>query len=232
MRGKFISQRGRMLAWRCFNEARAFCAGNSRMGRRRGDDGRRASMRPAHFAREIAGATATIRALRLASMRPAHFAREIGAGRGGGQRRHRRFNEARAFCAGNWQARAARGPPASRFNEARAFCAGNWRGRPPRRPPATGFNEARAFCAGNWRGHPGPGAGHHGASMRPAHFAREIRMGRRRGDDGQRASMRPAHFAREISPRWKPRHKRLVGNLCESLALLPNLVQAQAVSGG
>lgn len=68
--------------------------------------------------------------------------------------------------------------------------------------------------------------------MRPAHFAREILEMVSYEKHVHVASMRPARFAREISPRWKPRHKQLVGNRCESLALLPNLVQAQTVSGG
>ena len=44
--------------------------------------------------------------------------------------------------------------------------------------------------------------------------------------------MRPAQIAREIRPRWKSHHKQLAGGHCESLALLPNLAQAQAISGG
>ena len=62
-----------------------------------------------------------------------------------------RFNEARAFSAGNrtgsQEILAVRGG----FNEARAFSAGNLPDRPPARFQDQGFNEARAFSAGNLR---------------------------------------------------------------------------------
>ena len=85
-----------------------------------------------------------------------------------------------------------------RFNEARAFCAGN---RPPVRRPArnTGrFNEARAFCAGN-REVVMKSTGEIRASMRPALSAREIVVVPDGMDVLFLASMRPALSAREIT---------------------------------
>ena len=94
--------------------------------------------------RELAGMIA------LASMRPAHSAREISAA------------ELHARAGGN------------RFNEARAFSAGNHRQSVGISDIEWGFNEARAFSAGN----PAPVARKCAllidASMRPAHSAREI----------------------------------------------------------
>ena len=165
-----------------------------------------------------------------------------------------RFNEARAQCAGSCSTRRSSWSPPTRFNEARAQCAGSChlpripvaslRGfnearaqcagssPPARRRPRRGrrFNEARAQCAGSWR--PGAAARRgREASMRPAHSAREV--GHQLAHHGAvaHASMRPAHSAREVRHRRNPHHKQLVGGHCESLALLPNLVQSQAVDG-
>ena len=78
MRGKSAQSRRRHAAsQRRFNEARALCAGS-----------------PA----------ATAWALlpnKIASMRPAHYAREVTAAGGRQAGRHRSFNEARALCAGS-----------------------------------------------------------------------------------------------------------------------------------
>ena len=58
-------------------------------------------------------------------MRPALSAREIASGECGHDAREGRFNEARAFCAGNQVHRVEHPCPSACFNEARAFCAGN-----------------------------------------------------------------------------------------------------------
>ena len=84
-----------------------------------------ASMRPAHYAREVVEVVLQPSAETNASMRPAHYAREV---------------------AGGWRRCLRR---SGRFNEARALCAGSFR-----RP-------ADALAAGL-------------ASMRPAHYAREV----------------------------------------------------------
>ena len=138
-----------------FNEARAFCAGNrGQYRRRRRGVALEASMRPALSAREISAVYGSVlRAeVRVASMRPALSAREIpefGAMLAGAvnasmrpalsareievlrphpQKANVRFNEARAFCAGNRiivELEVSRNTPLITFNEARAFCAGN-----------------------------------------------------------------------------------------------------------
>ena len=111
---------------KCFNEARAFCAGNSLAALWRPVDPCAASMRPARFAREIFRTHPNQIHTRYASMRPARFAREILQSVIGFIVLLLRFNEARAFCAGNSQ-EGHRWPTDRRgFNEARAFCAGNW----------------------------------------------------------------------------------------------------------
>ena len=85
-----------------------------------------------------------------------------------------------------------------RFNEARAFSAGNQDRFMATLAAEDGFNEARAFSAGNLGlgGIRGARIAH--ASMRPAHSAREIQEGASLLDGGDAASMRPAHSAREI----------------------------------
>ena len=113
---------------RCFNEARALCAGNR-------DKPNGAMVEDV-----------------LASMRPALCAREIQASNGAGRSPNTGFNEARALCAGN-QNFGHRGMwDLSSFNEARALCAGN---RPATDTRCAyrrrSFNEARALCAGNQR---------------------------------------------------------------------------------
>ena len=82
-------------------------------------------------------------------MRPAHSAREIRHLLGGDAARAARFNEARAFSAGNPRTAPPCPPPACRFNEARAFSAGNLSYIDPPFGNHDRFNEARAFSAGN-----------------------------------------------------------------------------------
>ena len=60
-----------------------------------------ASMRPAHCAREVRPALLEAANVPHASMRPAHCAREVGAALPAGGIWKRRFNEARALCAGS-----------------------------------------------------------------------------------------------------------------------------------
>ena len=76
MRGKFEDQGTRQVPAPGFNEARAFCAGNS-LKILLEHLGTQASMRPARFAREIAAAAPLADGAPAASMRPARFAREI-----------------------------------------------------------------------------------------------------------------------------------------------------------
>ena len=74
--GSFGGQTTETTLTHRFNEARALCAGSSRKSspRRKNEV---ASMRPAHYAREVLGATdEAIRHIN-ASMRPAHYAREV-----------------------------------------------------------------------------------------------------------------------------------------------------------
>ena len=133
-----------------FNEARAFCAGNSpsnchiRLRPQRFNEAR------AFCAGNFSAASWSIFCFR-ASMRPARFAREIS-------------NTSSLYV-----------PAVSGFNEARAFCAGNCcrHGSSASTPP--GFNEARAFCAGNSLPQLFIDLIHE-ASMRPARFAREIAL--------------------------------------------------------
>ena len=155
-------------------------------------------MRPAHFAREIVNQLRIPDGVVVASMRPAHFAREIRFGPHRRWSNQRRFNEARAFCAGNYRWAQGGGLVRDQASMRPAHFAREIRGdapadtahrRAPMRPahfareifPAqygqtacrAGFNEASAFCAGNFEVH------RHFlrvavASMRPAHFAREI----------------------------------------------------------
>ena len=60
------------------------------------------------------------------------------------------FNEARAFCAGNYFNKLPALALHGDFNEARAFCAGNFFAHKTGANRGRSFNEARAFCAGNW----------------------------------------------------------------------------------
>ena len=60
-----------------------------------------------------------------ASMRPAHYAREVPVIAVLRQLRHKRFNEARALCAGSSGCGRWAGSMTNRFNEARALCAGS-----------------------------------------------------------------------------------------------------------
>ena len=78
MRGKLPPCRApRWAAAKGFNEARALCAGSSaRQLERR--PALQASMRPAHYAREVdARRQQRWREAEKASMRPAHYAREV-----------------------------------------------------------------------------------------------------------------------------------------------------------
>ena len=109
-----------------------------------------ASMRPAHYAREVTRAQAAPARAQTASMRPAHYAREV---------------RRRGTC------RPARAP---RFNEARALCAGSYRRRRQAGRDGRRFNEARALCAGSLGTDNNRSDDHDQASMRPAHYAREV----------------------------------------------------------
>ena len=84
-----------------------------------------ASMRPAHYAREVLERSELQDTREFASMRPAHYAREV------------------------WTATPNMRSPPCCFNEARALCAGSLRGRLTRTPRLGCFNEARALCAGS-----------------------------------------------------------------------------------
>ena len=146
-----------------------------------------ASMRPAHSAREIQRDRAVVFPHDRASMRPAHSAREIYRSFGVPRAGRLRFNEARAFSAGNQFNRYMRWEPLRGFNEARAFSAGN--------RPTSQASRCRTTCA----------------SMRPAHSAREIRAVADMRASVCPASMRPAHSAREITP---PRSRTARGGSC------------------
>ena len=94
-------------------------------GQQSGGPRKIASMRPAHYAREVKEQReASIRALN-ASMRPAHYAREVG-----GAARGPRIGVPASMRPAHY-AREVPPPPAT----------------PPSRRP--GFNEARALCAGS-----------------------------------------------------------------------------------
>ena len=66
-----------------------------------------ASMRPAHYAREVSLRFVPIWRILLASMRPAHYAREVNSSQRARGCDTGSFNEARALCAGSqshyWQ---------------------------------------------------------------------------------------------------------------------------------
>ena len=107
-----------------FNEARANCAGNWRMGQERICT-RRTSMRPAQIAREIGAEAEEAAAEAATSMRPAQIAREIGpaavAVDGDGVTSMRPAQIAREIPPGL----CSRSSTCRHFNEARANCAGN-----------------------------------------------------------------------------------------------------------
>ena len=165
-------------------------------------------------------------------MRPAHCAREATAMLAFHSNLPFGFNEARALCAGSerpevvprrlvgasmrpahcareaakWETNPLGG--AARFNEARALCAGSSVRDSTRAAfTETRFNEARALCAGS-------------APLRPE----SSRPGRARFNEARA-------LCAGSTLRRNPHHKQLVGGHCESLALLPNLVQSQAVDG-
>ena len=110
---------------------------------------RLASMRPAHYAREVIRVQQRFEFMRVASMRPAHYAREVDLMTGNQPAELESFNEARALCAGSQHGSILISGMNIGFNEARALCAGS--------PPAN----IRGACG--WM-----------ASMRPAHYAREV----------------------------------------------------------
>ena len=60
-------------------------------------------------------------------MRPAHCAREVVTPTYAPERYRHRFNEARALCAGSYDAEWRGKVAAGGFNEARALCAGSLR---------------------------------------------------------------------------------------------------------
>ena len=134
----------------CFNEARAFSAGNPRNG---------AAERPQDL---------------LASMRPAHSAREIASSTRPTMRRTSSFNEARAFSAGNRLASRQEHHREWSFNEARAFSAGN---QFSSSSESTVYIASMrpAHSAREILDEIQPESRNARASMRPAHSAREIR---------------------------------------------------------
>ena len=99
MRGKLETKEEKVPNVYRFNEARALCAGSCGLREAPSAKGV-ASMRPAHYAREVALNKVLECSYGDASMRPAHYAREVAW-------RLRlgllciRFNEARALCAGS-----------------------------------------------------------------------------------------------------------------------------------
>ena len=101
MRGKLSCRSWDARRRAGFNEARAFCAGNSGIFKALPVN-IIASMRPARFAREIVAGAMLQRHSPVASMRPARFAREIAPAGAARRPDTPRFNEARAFCAGNF----------------------------------------------------------------------------------------------------------------------------------
>ena len=109
----------------------------------------KASMRPAHCAREVHSNAYETATGTQASMRPAHCAREVPTTPPPAAPRRCRFNEARALCAGSCFKLNGRPALLGSFNEARALCAGS-------------FEEKRQA---EYEKH---------ASMRPAHCAREV----------------------------------------------------------
>ena len=77
MRGKFRAVTTTVLRTCSFNEARALCAGSSARARSNIQDFISPSMRPAHYAREVAARGRDPAEPPLPSMRPAHYAREV-----------------------------------------------------------------------------------------------------------------------------------------------------------
>ena len=145
----------------------------------------RASMRPAHCAREVVERLGHPSQSIFASMRPAHCAREV-----------------LSFC--------LRYPSTiTCFNEARALCAGSSVFEAVKRlVPLASMRPAH--CAREVLGHHLFAGRVQRASMRPAHCAREVPVRQGRGDPHRAASMRPAHCAREVGGgglRQKPAHR-------------------------
>ena len=134
-----------------------------------------ASMRPAHYAREVGPIRAKPRQIRLASMRPAHYAREVQSK----SAKIRYLLDASMrpahYAREVLLSAVLRSCCAGRFNEARALCAGS--------PP----------CQGRANGESPR------ASMRPAHYAREVSLAPHAFTVVALASMRPAHYAREVN---------------------------------
>ena len=135
--------------------------------------GEGASMRPAHYAREVPANIRGACGWMEASMRPAHYAREVHTAGGGPSPQKSCFNEARALCAGSL-------PPANT----------RMHGDLASMRPA---HYAREVIVGTKEP-----LHDQLASMRPAHYAREVGVSAKQGVHALAASMRPAHYAREV----------------------------------
>ena len=151
MRGKSRTKKSRRFFPGGFNEARALCAGSPDHRAFHGANGA-ASMRPAHYAREVRIQSNKAQAQMAASMRPAHYAREVRTSRHTAGRGSNRFNEARALCAGSQ----------IRMQQHLQQIHASMR-------PAHYAREVARKRDRRMR--------HHRASMRPAHYAREVPTG-------------------------------------------------------
>ena len=78
MRGKSMENQDQPGDRTCFNEARALCAGSNQTSQETSNM-ENASMRPAHYAREVPHVLQPFLGTIVASMRPAHYAREVNA---------------------------------------------------------------------------------------------------------------------------------------------------------
>ena len=149
MRGKSRKSKRNTFGPNSFNEARALCAGSHPPSGRQWDHDA-ASMRPAHYAREVGPRPADGPHAACASMRPAHYAREVSACAGG--RRHHHGASMR---------------PAHYAREVeRPLCANAAEPVASMRPA----HYAREVVLESG----GVGAAGATASMRPAHYAREV----------------------------------------------------------
>ena len=101
MRGKSLQVSIRAGQMASFNEARALCAGSRNTQRTASGKTMVASMRPAHYAREVSYEIDSGKSEGDASMRPAHYAREVRPSVQRAINAGNRFNEARALCAGS-----------------------------------------------------------------------------------------------------------------------------------
>ena len=121
------------------------CVENSRP-----DPAPTASMRPAHYAREVEGKFRLYRVGGEASMRPAHYAREVLQDAEFSRRGILCFNEARALCAGS---------RVGRRHSAAAAAASMRPAHYAREVSNSRIRSRRSYDA----------------SMRPAHYAREVK---------------------------------------------------------